>query len=85
MVRRKKTEQAIHILKQIDSNITLTTQTSISLHQANQTSSKTPVKDLFTENRGPITLLFWEVYSMALVLVYALGNWLPKLMVKARL
>ncbi len=44
LVRRKKTEQAIHILKQIDSNITYTTQTSISLHQANQTSSKTPVK-----------------------------------------
>lgn len=83
LVRRKKTEQAIHILKQIDSNITYTTQTSISLHQANQTSSKTPVKDLFTENRGPITLLFWGSVFMALVLVYALGNWLPKLMVEA--
>ncbi|HCW4237827.1 TPA: MFS transporter [Acinetobacter baumannii] len=83
LVRRKKTEQAIHILKQIDSNVTYTTQTSISLHQANQTSSKTPVKDLFTENRGPITLLFWGSVFMALVLVYALGNWLPKLMVEA--
>src|SRR5690606_3298556 len=72
-----------HILKQIDSNVTYTTQPSISLHQANQTSSKTPVKDLFTENRGPITLLFWGSVFMALVLVYALGNWLPKLMVEA--
>ena len=83
LVRRNKNEQAIKILRQIDSTVTYTAQTKISLHHDNQASSKTPVKDLFAENRGPITLLFWGSVFMALVLVYALGNWLPKLMVEA--
>ena len=83
LVRRNKTDQAIKILKQIDSTVTYTAETKISLHHDNQSSSKTPVKDLFAENRGSITLLFWASVFMALVLVYALGNWLPKLMVEA--
>lgn len=83
LVRRNKNEQAIKILRQIDSTVTYTAQTKISLHHDNQASSKTPVKDLFAENRGQITLLFWGSVFMALVLVYALGNWLPKLMVEA--
>jgi AAHS family benzoate transporter-like MFS transporter len=82
-VRRDKTDQAIEILKQIDGNITYTPQTQIGLHQDNQSTSKTPIKDLFAENRGMVTLLFWGSVFMALVLVYALGNWLPKLMVEA--
>lgn len=83
LVRQKKTEKAAHILKQIDNTVSYSAQTEISLHQNNQAASKTPVKDLFSENRGPITLLFWGSVFMALVLVYALGNWLPKLMVEA--
>lgn len=83
LVRRNKTDQAIKILKKIDSTVTYTAETKIGLHHDNQSSSKTPVKDLFAENRGSITLLFWASVFMALVLVYALGNWLPKLMVEA--
>ncbi len=83
LVRRKKTEQAFQILKQIDSSITYNNQTQIILHHENQAVSKSPVKDLFAENRGPVTLLFWTSVFMALILVYALGNWLPKLMVEA--
>ena len=83
LVRRNKTEKAIQILKKIDSNIRYTTQTKICLHQDNQSSSSTPVKDLFMENRGGVTLLFWGSVFMALVLVYALGNRLPKLIVEA--
>ena len=48
----------LHILKQIDNTVSYNAQTEISLHQNNQAASKTPVKDLFSENRGPITLLF---------------------------
>ena len=83
LVRRNKTDRAVKILKQIDSKVSYTAETKISLHHDNQESSKTPVKDLFAENRGPITLLFWGSVFMALILVYALGNWLPKLMVEA--
>lgn len=83
LVRRRKTAKAFQILKQIDSRLTYNVQTEISLHHENQVTSKTPVKDLFAEGRAPITLLFWGSVFMALVLVYALGNWLPKLMVEA--
>ncbi|UWY70934.1 aromatic acid/H+ symport family MFS transporter (plasmid) [Acinetobacter baumannii] len=83
LVRRKNTEQAFKILKQIDNSLTYNNQMQISLHHENQAVSKSPVKDLFAENRGSVTLLFWTSVFMALILVYALGNWLPKLMVEA--
>lgn len=83
LVRQNKVDHAFHILKQIDNTLIYTEQTQIHLHHDNQTSSSTPIKDLFLENRGPITLLFWSSVFMALILVYALGNWLPKLMVEA--
>lgn len=83
LVRRKNTEEAFKILKQIDNSLTYNNQMQISLHNENQAVSKSPVKDLFAENRGSVTLLFWTSVFMALILVYALGNWLPKLMVEA--
>ncbi|BCX73872.1 MULTISPECIES: MFS transporter [Acinetobacter] len=83
LVRRNKTEKAADILKQINSNINYTAQTKICLDQNNQSSSQSPIKDLFADNRAMITLLFWLSVFMALVLVYALGNWLPKLMLEA--
>lgn len=83
LVRQNRAEKAIQILKKIDSSISYTEKTQIGLHPVNQSTSKSPVKDLFTENRGMVTLLFWGSVFMALVLVYALGNWLPKLMVEA--
>lgn len=83
LVRQKKTDQALHILKQIDHRLTNESQVEIHLHHDNQAVVKSPIRALFVENRGPITLLFWTSVFMALVLVYALGNWLPKLMVEA--
>lgn len=83
LVRQNKHKEAAHILEQIDSNLRIPADMHISLHQENQASSKSPVKDLFTENRGVTTVLFWASVFMALVLVYALGNWLPKLMMEA--
>lgn len=83
LVRQNKHPQALAILKQIDPGIKVDATTQISLHQENQASSKSPVKDLFTERRGLTTVLFWASVFMALVLVYALGNWLPKLMMEA--
>lgn len=83
LVRQNKHKEAAHILEQIDTNLRIPADMRISLHQENQESSKSPVKDLFTESRGVTTVLFWASVFMALVLVYALGNWLPKLMMEA--
>ena len=38
---------------------------------------------LFTQGRGVSTLLFWCCFFMCLLMVYALGSWLPKLMMAA--
>lgn len=39
--------------------------------------------NLFTGNRLVSTLMFWIAFFGCLLMVYALGSWLPKLMVKA--
>jgi AAHS family benzoate transporter-like MFS transporter len=83
LVRSQRTEKAFQILKKIDDSLCFSNQPHIVLNQENQSISKSPVKDIFAENRGPVTLLFWISVFMALILVYALGNWLPKLMVEA--
>lgn len=83
LVRRNQTTQAIRILKQVDPTHAYDMQLQITLNQDNQAASTSPVKDLFTDQRAPVTLLFWGSVFMALILVYALGNWLPKLMVEA--
>lgn len=83
LVRRNKTSQAIRILKQVDPTHAYDVQLLITLNQDNQAASTSPVKDLFTDQRALVTLLFWGSVFMALILVYALGNWLPKLMVEA--
>lgn len=42
---------------------------------------KVPVKNLFTEKRGPASVLFWILYFMSFFIIYGLGTWLPSLMI----
>lgn len=42
-----------------------------------------PVKALFQDGRAFITFMFWIAFFMCLLMVYALGSWLPKLMLQA--
>lgn len=42
-----------------------------------------PVKALFQDGRAFSTFMFWIAFFMCLLMVYALGSWLPKLMLKA--
>jgi len=46
----------------------------------NKGSGKAPIVDLFRENRGFSTVLFWLLYFMSFYMIYGLGVWLPKLM-----
>ena len=41
------------------------------------------VAALFKNGRGMGTVLFWCCFFMCLLMVYALGSWLPKLMMAA--
>jgi AAHS family benzoate transporter-like MFS transporter len=42
-----------------------------------------PLLALFTEGRALSTVMCWVCFFMCLLMVYALGSWLPKLMTKA--
>ncbi|MEA1079907.1 MFS transporter [Marinobacter qingdaonensis] len=44
------------------------------------TDSKAPVLELFRGGRAMSTLMFWTAFFSCLLMVYALGSWLPKLM-----
>lgn len=47
------------------------------------TSAQAPLLALFKDGRMLTTLMFWVSFFMCLLMVYALGSWLPKLMNKA--
>ena len=42
-----------------------------------------PLKALFQQGRTFSTFMFWVAFFMCLLMVYALGSWLPKLMIQA--
>ena len=44
------------------------------------TESKAPVLELFRDGRAFSTCMFWVSFFCCLLMVYALGSWLPKLM-----
>src|SRR5690606_29707097 len=45
--------------------------------------SKAPVLELFRDGRAMSTMMFWVAFFCCLLMVYALGSWLPKLMSSA--
>ena len=47
------------------------------------TDSKAPVLELFRDGRAMSTMMFWVAFFCCLLMVYALGSWLPKLMSNA--
>lgn len=47
------------------------------------TDSKAPVLELFRDGRAMSTMMFWVAFFCCLLMVYALGSWLPKLMSSA--
>jgi AAHS family benzoate transporter-like MFS transporter len=79
LVRSGRVDEAKILLKKLqpdDNTITENTQ----LIFPEKTSRKGSVVDLFTEGRLIGTLAFWVAFFCCLLMVYALGSWLPKLM-----
>jgi len=82
LVKSGKTEQAYRIIKKIAPEQLITPQTRLYLEEDNiETGSS--VKALFQQGRALSTLMFWICFSMCLLMVYALSNWLPILMLAA--
>lgn len=83
LVRQKKWNEVRDLLQQLAPQQSIADHTSIVLHKENQQTTARPLVALFTENRALVTVFFWLSVFMALLMVYALGNWIPKLMVEA--
>ncbi|SFH32191.1 MFS transporter [Modicisalibacter xianhensis] len=78
LLRRGRDDEARRILQAIDPSQSISASDNLALPAAKE--SKAPVLDLFKEGRALSTLMFWTAFFMCLLMVYALGSWLPKLM-----
>lgn len=82
LVKEQKVNEARRFIKQVEPTADIQADTELVLASADQTQSAS-VKALFTENRATGTFLFWIAFFMCLLMLYALGSWLPKLMMAA--
>ncbi|WP_297428721.1 MFS transporter [uncultured Acinetobacter sp.] len=82
MVKADKQEQARHVLTRLAPEANVTATTPLELSKAEVPESAT-VANLFKKGRATNTLLFWLAFFMCLLTMYALGSWMPKLMMAA--
>ena len=81
LVKKQQHEKARHIVQQISPQENISPQTQFVLNEVQTVDAS--IAALFKNNRGMSTLLFWCCFFMCLLMVYALGSWLPKLMMAA--
>ncbi len=82
LVKKDHAEKARSIFQKITPEHVISANTKLVLNEE-QTPAGAPVKALFQNGRALSTLLFWASFFMCLLIVYALGSWLPKLMIAA--
>ena len=81
LMKSNKIEKVKEILSSINPKLNLNQYSQ--LYYSTQNLVDAPVKALFSNNRATSTFMFWLSFFMCLLMVYALGNWLPKMMVQA--
>lgn len=81
LVRQNKNEEARQMLAKLNSEVFIEPETELS--QTTTKVNSVPVLDLFKEQRLLGTLMIWLAFFCCLLMVYALGSWLPKLMANA--
>ena len=82
MVKTGKTDQAHSIIQKISPEQSIGINTRLVLNEDNVPTGSS-VKGLFQQGRAFNTLMFWVLFFMCLLMVYALSSWLPKLMLAA--
>ena len=82
LVKENNHDQARKFLEKIEPSTALSPNAVLVLAETDQTQSSS-VKALFTEKRAVGTFLFWLIFFNCLLVLYALGSWLPKLMMAA--
>ena len=83
LVRKKKDEMVSKFLMKMVPEYQYQPDHVFVLDSATQNTEAAPVKKIFTDGRAFSTVMFWSSIFMTLIMVYALGNWLPKLMIEA--
>ncbi len=78
LLRQGREDEVREILQAMEPTQTLSPSDTLSLPSAK--GSKAPVLELFKEGRVLSTVMLWTAFFMCLLMVYALGSWLPKLM-----
>ncbi|MHA3081133.1 aromatic acid/H+ symport family MFS transporter [Acinetobacter sp. ANC 5502] len=81
LVKSNRSDQAQSIVRKLAPQVELTINTQLSLNE--NTMTEAPVRALFQQGRTFSTFMFWIAFFMCLLMVYALGSWLPKLMLQA--
>lgn len=79
--RGNQSNRIANIVKQL--NPTFKHQTDDVFVYPLEPSNSTPLVALFKDGRALTTVMFWVSFFMCLLMVYALGSWLPKLMNQA--
>ncbi|RXS95803.1 MFS transporter [Acinetobacter junii] len=82
LVKTGKTDQAHSIIQKISPEQNIGINTRLVLNEDNVPTGSS-VKGLFQQGRAFNTLMFWVLFFMCLLMVYALSSWLPKLMLAA--
>ena len=81
LVKSNHSEQAKSIVCKIAPQTQVNANTQLVLNES--TTTDEPVRALFQQGRTFSTFMFWIAFFMCLLMVYALGSWLPKLMLQA--
>lgn len=82
LTSKHQTDTTRTIVSKIAPEHVLTTDTQFVLNEISE-EDNAPLKALFQQGRSFSTFMFWIAFFMCLLMVYALGSWLPKLMIQA--
>ena len=82
LTQKGETEKVREIVQKIAPEQQMSLDTRFVLNEATA-GDEAPLRALFQQGRTFSTLMFWLAFFMCLLMVYALGSWLPKLMIQA--
>lgn len=82
LTNKQQTAEAQNIIQKISPTQIIGSDTQFVLNEV-QKGDEAPLKALFQQGRTFSTFMFWLAFFMCLLMVYALGSWLPKLMIQA--
>ncbi len=81
LMAQKRENEARHVLRQVAPRMNIRQEDVLEVPPTSD--SKAPVLELFRDGRAMSTMMFWIAFFCCLLMVYALGSWLPKLMSSA--